>query len=495
MADSLNFETDIAGFSPRQMSAIDHLDDEFSKYIMFGGCLGGGKSYLLRWAAVRQLIKLYSKYGKRSLVGMIAAEDYPALKDRQLQKIATEFPPWLGKSHNDHKDYGRCYILNAKFGGGVIAFRNLDDPSKYASAEFVFIFVDELTKNTYEIFTFLRSRLRCPGIPDWELKFMGATNPGGPGHGWCKAFWLDGIFSDDWKGFEHRFAYVPSKATDNPHLDQDYYSMLDTLPEALRKAFRDGDWNVFVGQAFTEFNAKIHVIPDHIPPASAPCYMTMDWGFGKPFSIGWWYVDNDGRIIRFDEWYGWNGTPDVGLRYPDSDIAKGITEREMLFNVNGHKRTFIRIAGNDVFNKKPDYKGGGQGKSTSEVMSEYGIHFNPGDSLRTLKIRQFRERLKVRKSDGKPMLYVTERCRQFIRTVPNLVMDEKTYEDIDTSGEDHIYDETCNLCMARPLMPELPVTQITEDDKRIEELSKPMSNQYDRFEHDVMHDFSSFGSM
>jgi hypothetical protein len=460
--------------------------------------LGGGKSYLLRWCAVRQLMYITSKYGIKNPVGMVATENYPSLKDRQLQKISTEFPPWLGKSHGDHKDYGRCFIINKKFGGGVIAFRNLDDSSKYQSAEFVFIFVDELTKNDYETFTFLRTRLRCPGVPDYELKFMGATNPGGVGHGWCKAFWVDRIFGDEWKGFEDSFKYIQSKATDNPHLDQNYYRVLDTLPEALRKAFRDGDWDIFVGQAFPEFSKDIHVLPDSTPiPAGAPCYMTYDWGFGKPFSIGWWYIDNDGRLIRFDEWYGWNGTPDCGLRMVDSDVAYGIVEREKEYRVGEHNRSFMRIAGSDIFQKRPDYKGGGQGKSTAEVMSAepYNLHFSPGDSLRVLKIRQFRERLKVRKSDGRPMLYVYERCKQFIRTIPNLILD-KTFEDIDSTGEDHVYDEVCNLCMARPITPEKPVSASNEVDKRLEELEKlEADNQYDRYEQEAMHDFSMLGNL
>lgn len=489
----MDFDADLAKFTDRQLDAIAALDDPRYKYLMYGGALGGGKSYLLRWAAVRRLFYLTSTYGVKMPVGMIATEDYPSLKDRQLQKIATEFPPWLGKSHGDHKDYGRCFIINKKFGGGVIAFRNLDDTSKYQSAEFVFIFVDELTKNLYETFTFLRTRLRCPGIPDYELKFLGATNPGGVGHGWCKALWVDRIYGEEWAGFEECFKYIPSKATDNPHLDQNYYRVLDTLPEALRKAFRDGDWDIFVGQAFPEFNKDIHVLPDSPIPPGAPCYTTYDWGFGKPFSIGWWYVDNDGRIIRFAEWYGWSGTPDIGIRMVDSDVALGIIGREDEWTINGVRRHFLRIAGSDIFQKRPDYKGGGQGKSTAEVMSAYGLHFSPGDSLRVLKIRQFRERLKVRK-DGKPMLYVYESCKQFIRTIPNLVLD-KTFEDIDTTGEDHVYDEVCNLCMARPITIERPLNAVNEVDKRLKELEQMDDNQYDRFERQASNDFSMMGLM
>lgn len=36
------------------------------------------------------------------------------------------------------------------------------------------------------------------------------------------------------------------------------------------------------------------------------------------------------------------------------------------------------------------------------------------------------------------MLYVFNTCKHFIRTVPNLVYDEKNVEDINTEGEDHI---------------------------------------------------------
>jgi hypothetical protein len=36
---TLNFETDLAGFSPRQLDAIEAIDDDRYKYIMYGGAL------------------------------------------------------------------------------------------------------------------------------------------------------------------------------------------------------------------------------------------------------------------------------------------------------------------------------------------------------------------------------------------------------------------------------------------------------------------------
>ena len=51
------------------------------------------------------------------------------------------------------------------------------------------------------------------------------------------------------------------------------------------------------------------------------------------------------------------------------------------------------------------------------------------------------------------MLYVFDTCRNFIRTVPNLVYDQSNVEDIDTDGEDHIYDELRYVCMKNPIAP------------------------------------------
>jgi len=176
-----NIPTDLAKFTDRQMDACELLIEKAIKYLLYGGAMGGGKSYFLRWYAICRLVYLSAKYNVRNLCAMLACEDYPALKDRQISKAVREFPSWLGKFHSDHAAYGRCFILRPKFGSGVLCFRNLDDPSKYQSAEFVLIEVDELTKNKREVFDDLRTRIRWPGIPDEECQFVGGSNPGGIG--------------------------------------------------------------------------------------------------------------------------------------------------------------------------------------------------------------------------------------------------------------------------------------------------------------------------
>lgn len=457
------FDLEIAHFTERQLSAIHLLDSGLIKFLLYGGAVGGGKSYFLRWYLVRRLMLLYSHFKIPSAMVMLACEDYPSLKDRQLSKIGLEFPPWLGVLREDDRRYGRAFILREKYGGGVMAFRNLDDPSKYASAEFAAIGVDELTKNLYDTFNHLRTRLRWPGLQDIECQFLGGTNPGSVGHGWVKQLWIDRSFPPEFmspRDYSPQFAFVPSKADDNPHLDASYWAMLETLPTQLRAAFRHGDWNIFVGQAFPEFGPWSPHVIDPLPvPEWASVIQTFDWGYGAPFSVGWWWIDTQGRFFRFAEWYGYDGTPNSGLRLPDSDIAEGILEREERLGIN--KRGIIRILSPDCYSKRPNYQGKGQGPSTAEVFARYGIIGHPGDPDRKLKIRQFRERLKVpRVPEGKdpelPMLCCYRTCEQFIRTIPVLVTDKLDPEEINTQGEDHCYDEAALLCMARPLI-QVPV--------------------------------------
>ena len=469
--------SDLVKFSPRQQSAVEALEKARKKFLLYGGALGGGKSYFLRWYGVRRLMRLAAMGIKRP-AAMLACEDYPSLKDRQIIRVEQEFPPWLGKLHNDHRAYGRSFILAPEFGSGAICFRNLNDPSKYQSAEFALILVDELTKNTIDVFTHLRHRLRWSGLDDIDCQFVGATNPGGVGHGWVKQLWMDKNFGPEWIepiDYRDQFIYVPSKAADNPHLPPSYWAQLQTLPENLRRAFVDGDWNFFIGQAFPDFVPSVHVVPFSPPPDGAPLYSTFDWGFGAPFSWGWWWVDNDGRVIRMDEWYGWNGTANTGLHMSDTDIARGIVEREKALGIWG--RGIIRLAGHDCFAKRPDYNGGGQGPSTAEVFSVHGIYLSKADSTRALKIRAFRERLRM--GDKGPMLVVSDRCKQFIRTIPNLTMDTHNIEDVDTTGEDHVFDEAAQICMARPMAMVDPEKRKSDTDRRLERLERNPQDMYE----------------
>ncbi|KKL58999.1 hypothetical protein LCGC14_2219700, partial [marine sediment metagenome] len=239
---------------PRQLEAWDMVREK--RYVLFGGARGGSKSWWLRWTLVYLLIDWYHRKGLKKVRVGLFCEDYPTLEDRQISKIEIEFPPWMGKWNGQRNEFRLCNDL----GGGIIACRNLDNPSKYQSTELAAIAIDEATKNPVSIFDTLRGSLRWPGIDN--TKFLLASNPGGQGHLWIKAYFIDGEFPKELQRRADQFGYVKALVSDNPHNAESYIEELGTLTEKMRRAWLEGDWDVFEGQVFEEWRRDLHVVEE-----------------------------------------------------------------------------------------------------------------------------------------------------------------------------------------------------------------------------------------
>lgn len=458
---------------PQAEAAICPADFTF-----FGGSRGGGKSDCLIGRQLRGA-EIYSNHWN-GLVIRRKYKDFAEIRRRIDEMIAMGLP--AERIGGDQQ----INFVRFKNGGqfSMPAIVRLEQVNDFVGHQYTEVAIDECT--TFPFFTKmidkLKGSVRSPhGVP---CRMFGTGNPGGPGHNEVKTYFRLGrsgvppktvIYGED----GDTRVFIPSFLQDNRILcenDPKYVGRLLSIKDPLlKKAWIDGDWDVFIGQAFG-FNEAYHVI-DPIPvPNSAPLYMTFDWGFGKPFSIGWWWVDTEGRLYRFSEWYGYTGVPDEGLRLEDSKIAEGIKEREHKLGITG--RNIVRYCDPTCFNKKPDYRGGGQGPSTAEIFAHMGVHMTPGDPSRALKIRQVRERLLVDVGDDgkpkqRPMMQIYRTCKDFIRTIPALCFDEENPEDIDTEQEDHVYDEAAHICMARPIKDDIrPSRRPSAYDRRIEQLER-----------------------
>lgn len=226
--------SELTKFFPKQIEALN-ASKRF-KYVLFGGSVGSGKSYWIRWTAVYWLMKYYAKYGLKGVRAGVFCEDYPSLNDRHLTKVKFEFPDWLGTFNESKHEF----TLAPEYGSGIIAFRNLDDPSKYLSVEFAVIAIDEINRNPKTTFDMLRSRHRWPGIKD--TRFIAGCNP--LGEAWVKNIWVKRLFPPDEKE-QYEFVFVPALPTDNPHLPTEYYKSLESLPEMQRRAYLEGNWDAF----------------------------------------------------------------------------------------------------------------------------------------------------------------------------------------------------------------------------------------------------------
>jgi hypothetical protein len=448
--NSIKF-SEYAGFQDKQLLAWKTLQEDKYKYLLYGGAAGGGKSYFLRWAAFGLGLYFFWKYDIREFTIGLFCEDYPTLKDRQIIKIKKEFPPELGKLV-ETRDEGYIFQAEPEYGGFKILLRNLDDPAKYASVEFAAIFVDELTKNPVETFEDLRFRLRYPGIP--IPKFVAGTNPGSVGHGWVKKLWIEpDPENPDME--QEKFVYIPSRASDNKFIDSSYIDQLKSLPEAKRKAFLEGSWDIFAGQFFTEWDRNAHVVKPFSLPEEWNCYGAIDLGWNKPFSIGWYVQTPDDRTYLIHELYGnadWFEQK-FGYKLTLSRLVKiiNLTSEKLGRNPQywvGDPAIWNRIlregeikAGQDV-----------EGESYAEIMINAGLkNLIAGDNNRANGWARYREMLSAA-PDGKPWYQVFETCYDTIRTIPSLVYSTapSKVEDLDTDGEDHCADRDRYFFMSRP---------------------------------------------
>jgi len=143
-----------------------------------------------------------------------------------------------------------------------------------------------------------------------------------------------------------------------------------------------------------------------------------------------------GAIIRFDEWYGWSGKQNEGLRLEVAEVADGIKAK-----LNGRRPAYI-VADPSMW--KVD-----GGPSHAETFMSHGVILRKADNSRITGYQALRDRI-AGDEDG-PMMYATTNCHAgFWRTMPNIVMDARHVEDVDTSQEDHAYDDTRYAAMSRP---------------------------------------------
>lgn len=210
------------------------------------------------------------------------------------------------------------------------------------------------------------------------------------------------------------------------------------------------------GQVFSEFRNEpngyitrqwTHVIKPIELPVSWKRYKVLDWGYAKPFSVGWYAVDYDGRLYRYRELYGCTGEPDVGIKWTVDQLAQEIRkieqERDTEYLKGGNR--IHGFADPAIFTKNG-------GESMAEIFERNQVYFDPADNSRIAGKMQVHYRFAF-DADGRPMLYVFNTCKGFIRTIPMLTYSDRDPEDVDTKLEDHIYDETRYMCQMNPIAP------------------------------------------
>ena len=426
--------------------------------VLYGGAAGGGKTKALIMDALLRCLK------NSNTTAAIFRRSYRELEDTDIKEAMASYPKEIAKYNAGRHEFS---LVN----GSKILFRHCEneaDRFNYSGIEIQFLYFDELTSFEQTIYDFLKTRLRAKKSLGVTPIVRSASNPGNIGHGWVKKMFVDAgpymsiqeqkLYSETLhKERIVRTQYIPALATENPFITEEYIFELEAKPDALRRALLNGDWDSFEGQVFTEFvndrshykdRLWTHVIEDFEIPVWWPRYFSFDHGYSKPFSCLWWAIDESGIAYLYRQWYGCKpNQANKGIELTPRQIAEGIVNAEREEQENAIH--VDRVADPAIFDRS-------RGDSVADQMmpanGHKGVMFSKADNTRIAGLMQIHERLRFR-NDGRPMMYIFESCKDWIRTVPNLPYSQKKPEDVDTSAEDHDYDSTRYFAMEHMLIP------------------------------------------
>lgn len=436
----------------------------------------GKQTFALAVDGVRELLYGGARGGLKTTTGVVWLVKPPHINNAEyralvLRKNADDLSDWVDRAERlwaplHPRKTGKPAVFEFP-SGAVIRCNHLKDKeayTKYQGHEYQKMLVEELQQIPREL-DYLNLISSCrTAIAGLAAEIFCTANPGGRGHAWIKSRWQIGrdgkhkpCLAYPIPGDDRLMMYIPATIDDNPRImeiDPGYVKFLESLPEPIRSAWRYGDWDIFSGQVF-ELIEGLHIIDGPELPENVEILFTFDWGSGKPFSCGYWWQDNDGRLYRFAEIYGCGPEANTGLHLSDDEVAERIAEFEKTLGILG--RVTRRWAGEDCFAGRVNVQKGGVGPSTAEVFARHKIFLEKGDcsgGSRKRKLDALKQRLRVKRdSEGRatalPMLVVYRTCKAFTRTVPLLVYDENNVEDVDTDQEDHAYDETGFIVLAR----------------------------------------------
>jgi phage terminase large subunit len=447
------------------------------------GSRGGGKSTALRFDAHMRCL---SYEGFKAL---IIRRVMPELKKSHLIYVGRE-AELLGGRYNRSE-----YTVRYPETDSLLMFGHAEDDravEKYLSSEWDWIGFDEIVTFNLREFLLISASARTKTEAGRIALVRGGTNPVGRGAKWVKQFFLEKNPSyeeapdydpSDWRAI-HMDIDDLTDESGQPLVDiASYEKRLMSLPsEALRRAYRHGEW-VSEGAAFDEFRETRdgrawHVI-DELPRIKGvpitqlkwvEIVRAVDWGYsstGNPGLCIWAACLPDHSIVVFDEYYFRGTLP--------GDVAEEIKRRSAGMKVR------YTVADPAMFREHT-------GESLAETFAAHGVPLIDGDNERKSGWVRLHAWLRETVSDGvteRPRLQIYRSltgagCPGVARTLPEMVVNPKDPEDIETRGvEDEAADCLRYLVMSRVAPSKAPPVDagVQEALAMIRQLRRKQSNQ------------------
>lgn len=442
--------------------------------ILFGGARGPGKT---EW----------------SIIVMAERIDNPRYQGLVLRKNADDLTDYCVRCEEMYQFANVVVRRNPmvlRFGvnalrakGAMIRGGHLHDKTsyiKYQGQQFSRIAIEELTQIPSELL-YKQIMSSCRSVyKEMNPQMILTANPGGVGMGWVKRrfvepvdknmdeyteteldngdtliesdrvkwwqrqyFWTDNkgvkrvtVWNEIYDKQEETWrCFVPATIDTNPILtenDPQYVKMLEglkTTDEALYNAWRHGDWSVFTGQVFTEFDRQKHVINNFADIGTtteefekSPKIISMDWGYSDDTAI-YFTALIDGRPVTYKEM--------VGNQKLASEWGKEIRE----YIEASEQRIDYFIYPSDMEDRK-----NGKSSPIDDIMEELE-KLPPSKQPSMQKIsreagsRAIRQHATHKYLKADPCAKIFKSCTNLTRVLPELVYDETRKEEIDVDTD------------------------------------------------------------
>lgn len=459
---------------PQQLACLVAMMTKKYREILFGGARGPGKT---EWSIAVMAERIENPHFQGLVLRKNADDltDYCVRCEERLQyaSVVVRRNPMVLR-------FGKN-ALRAK--GAMIRGGHLHDKTsyiKYQGQQFSRIAIEELTQIPTEVL-YKQIMSSCRSIyKEMNSQMILTANPGGVGMGWVKRrfvepvdvnqdeytrteldngdvliesprvkWWQKQFFWRDTKGVRRLTVwneiydkieqtwrcFVPATIDDNPILtenDPEYVKMLEglkTTDEALYNAWRHGDWSVFAGQVFTEFDRDKHVISNFGDLGTtteqfneAVKIISMDWGYSDDTAI-YFTALIDGRPVTYKEM--------VGNQKLASEWGKELRE----YLEASEQRIDYFVYPSDMEDKK-----NGKSSPIDDIIEE--LNKLPPDKQPQMKkisreagSRAIRQHATHKYLKGDPPAKIFKSCSNLIRVLPELVYDETRKEEIDVETD------------------------------------------------------------
>lgn len=452
-----------AAWCPQHGSQVAFLAAQSVFEVLYEGTRGPGKTDALIMDFAQHVGKGWGAEWR----GILFRQTYPQLAD-----VINKTKKWFKLLFPGAKFNASTHTWTFPDGEQLLLrhMKSSDDYWNYHGHAYPWIGWEELCNwPDSKCYTVMMSccRSTMPGMPRC---YRATTNPYGPGHNWVKARWRlpqsrGRIIRDSYRDgdLEPPRVAIHGSIYENKillHADPDYIQKIRAAarnPSEL-KAWLEGSWDIVAGGMFDDlWLGEVHVVPSvplRLIPRGWKIDRSHDWGSSKPFANLWfaesngepfeyngrWYGRVRGDLYLIQEWYGWNGTRNEGVRMLAKDVGIGIRDREEDWDLSG--RVKPGPADSSIFDED-------NGNNIAKDMEKVGVKWNPADKgpgSRKQGWEQIRKMLKgaLPPVGGgpreEPGLFVFDWCHQTLETLPNLPRDDKDLDDVNTEAEDHIGD-------------------------------------------------------